>query len=361
MHLKFRNVNEAFLSMVKGFHEGTILTDVLPSRDGEVIKVNEPCLITYEYPRERVLFNSARDANPFFHLFESLWMLAGRDDLAPLLYYNSKMARFTDNGVTQPDAYGKRWRSYFGYDQLEHIAHQLSENPNDRRVVLSMWDPMGVAECLDSDPDRAVAKSAGVPCNTQAFFDIEEGNILNMTVCNRSNDMIRGMFGANVVHFSLLHEYMADRIGAEVGRYHQFTNNLHAYTGEGWTPKKWIQAAYWKGSMHDPIPHEYGRSGVKTATHLLHDTITFDNEVKEFIDSPFQLWKEPFLETVAKPMCIAFREHKDRRYDKAYEALGKVQATDWFEAGRQWIEKREKGWSAKREESKSETGANDPS
>jgi hypothetical protein len=146
MHHSFRNVNYAFESMVRGIESGDVPTQASPSRYGDVLRINGPVTITYEDPRERVLFAPGRDCNPFFHLFEALWMLAGRNDLAPIVYFNSKMKEFSDDGgITQPDAYGYRWRKHFGWDQLNAIVEELKKDHTSRRVVLSMWDPVGAA------------------------------------------------------------------------------------------------------------------------------------------------------------------------------------------------------------------------
>ena len=40
---------------------------------------------------------------------------------------------------------------------------------------------------------------------------------LQMTVHCRSNDIIWGTYGANAVHFSILQEYVAARIGVDLG------------------------------------------------------------------------------------------------------------------------------------------------
>ena len=92
---------------------------------------------------------------------------------------------------------------------------------NDRRAVLEMWDAEGELRMANSCKDH--------PCNTHIYFNVRD-NILDMTVCNRSNDMIWGALGANAVHMSILQEYIASHIGARVGIYTQFSNNLHAYT-----------------------------------------------------------------------------------------------------------------------------------
>src|SRR5690606_13885482 len=150
MHLKFRNVNDAFVGLVQGIHKKEIPTVAMSSRYGDVLRIPEPVIITYRKPRERVLFNQKRDCNPFFHLYESLWMLAGRNDVASLAYYNKRMPEFSDNGKTFHGAYGYRWRNHFGWDQLRAIVEELRTNSNSRRVVLQMWDA-NISNLRDDD------------------------------------------------------------------------------------------------------------------------------------------------------------------------------------------------------------------
>lgn len=271
MHLKFRNANEAFRSLVESIRQGTIKTNCVPSRNGEVLMIEEPVTITYQHPQEKVLFNQARDVNPFFHVFEALWMLAGREDVAPLSYFNSNIKNYSDDGKKFNGAYGNRWRNWkipgrplvddnwIAIDQLIEVADRLKRNPWDRRCVVEMWS-------VHSDLMRP--KSLDNCCNTHIYFLVENEQYLNMTVCNRSNDMVWGMLGANVVHMSFLLEYMAARIGVKVGDYHQITNNLHVYTDK-WTPEKWLADEtpdWYTYEDHLPpmemVPLEIGRAHV---------------------------------------------------------------------------------------------------
>ena len=355
MHLQYRDVNHAFYQLVRGIHDGTIPTVARSSRAGDVLMVDEPVLVTYQYPEERVLFNTQRDANPFFHLFEALWMLAGRNDVQPLVYYNSRMSEFSDDGSTFHGAYGHRWRQWFGYDQLKDIITHLKKDPDSRRVVLQMWDATcgpPHAENGRSDPYQATHGGRDVPCNTQAYFALRHRSYtyLDMTVCNRSNDMIWGMLGANYVHFSMLQEYLAQAIGVQVGLYHQFTNNLHTYVSR-WDPDSWR--------------NYFGPDGYQEAkvlgsqVPLVEDVERFDEECARFIgciDGDFQ---EPFLRDVAQPMCAAFRAHKQRRYygdNSATTLISRVVAGDWRLAGTAWLLKRQRAW-----ESKSRTTADEAS
>jgi len=109
------------------------------SRNGPVIVAPAPVTTVTHRPDERVLSLPGRNENPFFHFVESLWMLAGRNDLAALTPYVSRMAQFSDDGgKTQPGAYGHRWRRHFDRDQLAWAIQRLRKDPNDRRV--GHWD-----------------------------------------------------------------------------------------------------------------------------------------------------------------------------------------------------------------------------
>src|SRR4051812_36564006 len=122
MHLKFRNVNDSFRELTRLFHtygdsdepfkpcEFSRRPYSNPNGSGVYLSIDEPVILTYEKPLERVLFNAARDANPFLHLYEALYMLAGRNDVAPLAYYAKQMRQYSDDGVTLNGSYGYRWR-----------------------------------------------------------------------------------------------------------------------------------------------------------------------------------------------------------------------------------------------------------
>lgn len=188
------------------------------SRNGEVLLIHGPVTTRYHEPCERVLFSASRDANPFFHLFESLWMLNGEDRVNWLSAILPGIAQYSDDGVIFNGAYGYRWRYYFNFDQLNRAIELLKANKHDRRVVVQMWSAFDLGKT-----------SNDVPCNTQVMFWVDNHDRLCMTVTNRSNDVIWGCYGANVVHFSILQEYVALSIGLEIGEYWQISNNYHAY------------------------------------------------------------------------------------------------------------------------------------
>lgn len=398
--LSYRNVNDAFISIVRGIRTGSIKTEAQPSRNGEVLRIPEPCIISYRKPTERVLFNENRDCNPFFHVYESLWMLAGRNDIGSLQYYNSGYV-YTDDGKTVPGAYGYRWRHAERYeysdpsslyrsenvDQLEVIIDHLKRKPESRRPVLQMWNVEDDLLKIDNGKDVCCnlcvlfeTESGQCPmCNGKGWFPgkdpgdsrdtcpgckglpNEQPRYLNMTVFNRSNDLIWGTLGANVVHFSFLQEYMAAALGLIVGSYHQVSNNQHVYSAK-WEPEKWLEGYDPKTrTMHDPLPFDYSTMPI-TWRHvdLVRDRATFDREVTAFCEendggagmaaghnSFLTQWSEPFLNLVAQPMMNAWHMHKGRDYEAARHWVDRIVADDWRHVCLKWIQKRAMTWKRK--------------
>ena len=189
------------------------------SRNGPVLVAPEPVCTEYTHPTERVLFDPARDCNHVFHLMEALWMIAGENDVSWLLQFNSKFGQYAEQDGKMHGAYGHRWRRHFGGDQIGSLVTKLKADPTTRQAVLAMWSP----------EDDLVGDWRDRPCNTHVYFDLRHGE-LNMTVCCRSNDVIWGAYGSNVVHFSMLQELLALELGVEMGVYRQMSNNFHLYT-----------------------------------------------------------------------------------------------------------------------------------
>jgi len=83
------------------------------SRAGGTLEYPEPVCTVYERPFERVLFDPVRDANPFFHLMEALWMLAGRRDVAWRRASIGAWRHIRTMASFNNAAYGYRWRRQF--------------------------------------------------------------------------------------------------------------------------------------------------------------------------------------------------------------------------------------------------------
>ena len=179
--IRARNVNGAY-------HDALWLMNSVGqpymSRNGGAMRAPGPVITEYTHPTERVLFDPKRDANPFFHLMEAIWMFAGRDDIEFVAKFNSTIGQFSDDGVVLRGAYGYRWRHWFGHDQITWVISLLKHEPTTRRAIINMWDAR-------RDIEAVVAGIRDVPCNTAIYFSVDNGR-LDMTVTNRSNDIIWG-------------------------------------------------------------------------------------------------------------------------------------------------------------------------
>jgi len=331
--IKARNVNGALLRGVDLF-KSKINYSTIESRNGKTLECVDPVTTVYLKPTERVCLIEERDANPFFHFIESMWMLAGRNDLKPLTYYVSSMKDFSDDGKTLWGAYGKRWREYFLKDQIDVIVKMLKKDPNDRRAVLQMWDAI-------HDLDK---QGKDVPCNTNIYFKIRL-NKLNMTVCNRSNDMLWGAYGANVVHMSVLQEYVAHRLGLDVGVYRQVSDSFHVYLNDVWDRVKDLSIdAYSIRAIIDPYDK---LENYNPYLKLFVDHTVLDWELNRFFNyHPADLetsnnWENPCMRDIAVPMAIAYSKYKANQFDEAYEVCEKIVPADWKTACLSWLRTRE--------------------
>lgn len=316
-----------------------------PSRNGSVVVSRTPVMTVYNNPLNRVLVSERRDANPFFHLFESLWMLAGKNDLAFPQKFVSTFGQFSDDGATLHGAYGYRWRNYFGYDQLPVIIAELKKDPKTRRAVLAMWDGGQMQGGYESDLVMGAEGGKDVPCNTHAYFDTMGGK-LNMTVCCRSNDIVLGCYGANAVHFSFLLEYMAIMTGIPMGVYRQFSNNYHAYTDQ--LPRKdfckYADAMLTTDIYSTPAPMKQRLFNVDLLrVPLLEQSHAdaFHHSLAEFTTS-FEVTDgaSVFFDKVVMPMYVTWSLWKTKEFEAARIAANAVLADDWRAAAISWLKVR---------------------
>jgi len=305
------------------------------TRNGKAWALTAPLATTYRQPCQRVLFWKERNANPFFHLMECLWMLAGRNDVAWISEYSSNIQNYSDDGFTFNGAYGYRWRKQFGFDQFSLIVAALKENAQDRRQVLQMWSP---ADLQNQDLTK------DVPCNTSAYFQVVEGS-LDMLVSNRSNDLIWGAYGANAVHFSFLQEVVASFAGFPVGKYTQVSMNTHVY--ERHFPLARSLASYAPdvlgGQRHADSDYYASKHSKVLAYPVVQDPRYWMEDLCRFTDEVTRGYQNSFFPEVAIPMRDAWRVWKRQkastsRVSNACQIIEDCcKASDWKKAALDWI------------------------
>jgi hypothetical protein len=330
MHvIEVRNVNEAYGKLYWMLRNGPMWREITPRGD-RTLEWLGPVATTYARPAERVLFDDARDANPFFHLFEALWIASGRRDTGFIKEFLPAMMDYSDNKLVFNAAYGHRLRVHFGVDQLVKVAELLEADPDSRRAFMVIGDP--------EDLTRA---TRDVACNVAVFFKIRDGQ-LNMLVSNRSNDAIWGAYGANAVQFSFLQELIAAHCKVEMGTYTQLSDSFHIY------PDSEKGAELLERSM-GPNADPYQQGLVKPYPIMApgHTIKTWLLDCEAWVDlaasGGVSYSADPFFKNVAAPMLRAFRLHRrERKTKQAIEMLSNEHdpAIDWLQAGIEWLTRR---------------------
>lgn len=335
--LNARNVNEA---LVLGTQLLLQEHRAVSPRGKTTWEAVGPVATTYQSPMERVLFSPARDANPWLHLMDALYLLAGRNDVRSLEQYSKNLRQFSDDGFTFYGAYGHRLgldtaSHYQGLNQVEALVELLQEDPDSRRGVLAMWSP-------DKDllpPDGGLyTNRADLPCNTHIYVKLREGKV-DITVCCRSNDMLWGAYGANAVQFSVLQEYLAYRLNCQMGSYTQLSDSFHVY----------IDRPDW-GRVVEEVLNVFIVDRYHTAIPPINPTPLFKQtddlqDVKEDLHTVFQSdslgFKTPFFQSTMFPMLCAWDAYKQGNLDKAQECAQRIEGQDWSWACTRWIERRQ--------------------
>ena len=124
--------------------------------------------------------------------------------------------------------YGWQWRNFGaeydsfdkkpignGIDQLKEVIEKLKKNPNDRRMIVSAWNPVNIK-------DMALP-----PCH-YCFQVTVIGGKLNLLWNQRSVDVALGL-PFNIASYGLLLHLLAKETGLKEGRLVGFLADTHIY------------------------------------------------------------------------------------------------------------------------------------
>src|SRR3989338_1260651 len=151
---------------------------------------------------------------------EQVWYIMGSRKPADFLReFTHIWDDFTNPGDVVTVAYGYRWRTHFGRDQLRLLIELLKKDPSSRHGVVVTWDP-------GSDGLGGIGKK-NVPCPYTFTVNIIGGR-LHMHNIVRSNDMILG-FPHDVAGFALLQCILAQKLEMRPGIYSHSISNAHIY------------------------------------------------------------------------------------------------------------------------------------
>lgn len=197
---------------------------------------------------------------------ELLWFVAGRTNGKELSdrgihiwdgngsreYLDSIGLSHREEGDLGP-VYGFQWRHFGaeytdmhanysgqGVDQLAELIHKIKTNPNDRRLVLTAWNP------------AALKDMALPPCHMFCQFYVADGE-LSCQMYQRSCDLGLGV-PFNIASYSLLTCMVAQVCGLKPGDFVHVLGDAHVYSNHVEPLKEQLKNA----PRHFPVSSERG-------------------------------------------------------------------------------------------------------
>ena len=112
--------------------------------------------------------------------------------------------------------YGNLWYDFGGVDQIAELKEKLKNNPNDRRLIVTGWNPSNL-EKLD------------LPCCHMMYqFHVSNGNTLNMVWTQRSVDTMIGL-PSDAVFAAAWLIILANEVGLKPGNIKMSLGDVHIY------------------------------------------------------------------------------------------------------------------------------------
>lgn len=169
------------------------------------------------YPEYNRITEEWRKWNAKYAEREWNWYLSHSRDVSELQKH-APAWKYMHGGDCQVNSnYGWLWNRN---RQLQKVITKLQLTSNTRQAWLTLYDGKEMDDYLYD-----------TPCTLNIGFKVREyptQKILDMTVLMRSNDLIFG-FCNDQYCFSELQKYVASKIGATVGDYYHFAQDLHIY------------------------------------------------------------------------------------------------------------------------------------
>lgn len=269
--------------------------DEVGSRQGDRnLEVLHP-QITLTRPWQREITTPGRKASLPAQIAETMWILAGRNDVEWLSHYLPRAKEFSDDGETWRGGYGPRIRKWGDgkdgvldpVDQLAHVVNLLKSERGTRRAVINIYDP-----ATDSEPGK------DIPCNNWLSFISRDGH-LHLHVATRSNDAIWGWSGINAFEWSALLEIIAVLTGNRVGKITFSITSLHLYERH-WGKAEQICLV---DDVRDPVHYEdsprftlnpYARN-VESLDELISDWFFLEERIRTGGKRHIDTFPEPML------------------------------------------------------------------
>jgi thymidylate synthase len=155
---------------------------------------------------------------------EVIWMWCKKSNVVADLgakIWDSWMLEDGTIGKTYSYQLAQKYDLPEGYmDQVEALIYNLKNNPMNRRMIVTMWNPRDLKEM----------NKTLMPCVYETIWDVTDGR-LNCTLVQRSGDVAAAASsgGFDTIEYALLVHMIAQVCGLKPGILNHYVNNLHIY------------------------------------------------------------------------------------------------------------------------------------
>ncbi len=153
-------------------------------------------------------------------IHELIWLLSGNTNIKYLHDNNVTIwDEWADENGDLGPVYGHQWRNFNsqGIDQIKDVIERIKKNPQDRRLIVTAWNPAQIDEM------------ALPPCHCFFQFDVTPDGKLNCQLYQRSCDMFLGV-PFNIASYALLTMMVAQVCGLKAGEFVHTLGNAHIYS-----------------------------------------------------------------------------------------------------------------------------------
>ena len=151
-------------------------------------------------------------------IYELLWFIKGDTNVKYLQDHGVRIWNewADENGDLGP-VYGAQWRNFSneGIDQLSDVIERIKKTPNDRRLIVTAWNPSQIGQMKLP------------PCHMMFQFYVANGK-LSCMLYQRSCDMFLGV-PFNIASYALLTMMIAQVCSLQPGEFVHTLGDTHIY------------------------------------------------------------------------------------------------------------------------------------
>lgn len=212
-------INKIYKGILQNIFENGV--EEINQRTNAKIKVSKfPIFFCLDLSNGILPIPGNRTIWPHISAAEVAWQTLGTRDPKFIMEYAPKLwQKFIEKDQIKA-AYGFRWHKQFGRDQIKLAIEALKNDPTNRQIYISSWNP--ISDGLGK-PDQP----KNIPCPVGFTLNIIDGK-LNMSVMIRSSDVFVGL-PYDILNYALVLDLIANEIGVNNGIISFTLSHAHIY------------------------------------------------------------------------------------------------------------------------------------